>query len=367
MFLDSLKASLKKKPTAEGWWTTIMILVVSTFIAYALFELAAGVANISLVYILALIAVAQFTDGFYYGLFASLVGVICVNFWFTYPYWKVNFTLTGYPITFMFMMATSLIVSMFTSHLKVQNQIIAEREKALAEAEREKLRANLLRAVSHDLRTPLTTIIGFSDSYLEDDANMTEKEKRELVTQISDDSHWLLNMVENLLSITRIQTSNTALNKTPEMAEEVVEESISRLKKRLPHVRVLAELPEEPIFVPMDAMLIEQVLMNLIENASYHSGTTAPIVCKVEDLENYVQFRVIDFGTGIDSHRLPHIFDGTVYSEQHTSDGHKGMGIGLSICKTIILAHGGLINARNHENGAEFYFSLPKEESNDEF
>ncbi len=367
MFLDSLKASLRKKPTAEGWWTTIMILIISTFVAYALFELAAGVANIALVYILALIAVAQFTDGFYYGLFSSLVGVICVNFWFTYPYWSLNFTLTGYPVTFMFMIATSLIVSMFTSHLKAQNQIIAEREKALAEAEKEKLRANLLRAVSHDLRTPLTTIIGFSDSYLEDESELSEEEKRELVTQISDDSHWLLNMVENLLSVTKIQTSGTALNKTSELVEEVAEEAVSRLKKRLPNIHVTIQMPDDPLFVPMDPMLIEQVLMNLIENALYHSGTKQPIICRIEDDKDCIWFHVIDFGTGIDPNRLPVIFDGTVYSEHHTSDGHKGMGIGLSICKAIIIAHGGKISARNHTDGAEFYFSLPKEESNYEF
>ena len=146
-----------------------------------------------------------------------------------------------------------------------------------------------------------------------------------------------------------------------------MEEAVSRLKKRLSHVQVTVHLPDEPIFVPMDPMLIEQVLMNLIENASYHSGATKPIVCKVEDKDNYVLFRIIDFGTGIDPERLTKIFDGTVYSKNHTSDGHKGMGIGLSICKAIILAHGGQINARNHTDGAEFYFSLPKEESNDEF
>ncbi|MBR4074417.1 MAG: ATP-binding protein, partial [Firmicutes bacterium] len=113
--------------------------------------------------------------------------------------------------------------------------------------------------------------------------------------------------------------------------------------------------------------LIEQVLMNLIENAVYHSGATKPIVCKVENNETDVLIRVIDFGTGIDPERLSNIFDGTVYSENHTSDGHKGMGIGLSICKAIIIAHGGQISARNHADGAEFYFSLPKEESNDGF
>ena len=367
MFFDSVKSSLKKKPTAEGWWTTIMILVVATFVAYALFVLAAGVANIALVYILALIAVAQFTEGFYYGFFASLTGVILVNFWFTYPYWKLNFTLTGYPITFAFMIATSLIVSTYTSHLKLQNQIIAEREKALAEAEKEKLRANLLRAVSHDLRTPLTTIIGFSDSYLEDESQLTEEEKRDLVSQISDDSHWLLNMVENLLSVTRIQVNSNALNKSSELVEEVVFEAVSRLKKRLPHIRVDVKIPEEPLFAAMDAMLIEQVLMNLMENALYHSGTTEPVICCIEEDTDNVLFRIIDHGHGIETERLPVIFDGTVYSESHTSDGHKGMGIGLSICKAIIIAHGGKINARNHEDGAEFYFSLPKEESNNEF
>jgi len=367
MIFKSLKKSLKKKPTPEGWAMTAIILIIATFVGYALWEIASGVANIALVYILALIAVAHFTDGFYYGLAASLIGVICVNYWFTYPYWRLNFTLTGYPITFLLMMASSVIVSTFTTHLKEQSEIIAEREKALAEAEKEKLRANLLRAVSHDLRTPLTTIIGSSESYLEGSETLSEKEKTELVEQISDDSQWLLNMVENLLSVTRIQTDPAALNKSPELVEEVLNEAVLRLKKRLPQIKISLKIPDDPIFVPMDAMLIEQVLMNLFENAFFHSGSKETIVCQVEEMPDEALFRVIDFGEGIAPDLLPFIFDGTVYSRKHTSDGHKGMGIGLTICKTIITAHGGNINAKNHGSGAEFYFSLPKEDANDEF
>ncbi|MBO4992366.1 MAG: DUF4118 domain-containing protein [Firmicutes bacterium] len=367
MFLESLKLSLKKKPTPEGWFTTVLILVIATLVGYALWILASGVANIALVYILALIAIAYFTDGFYYGLAASLIGVICVNYWFTYPYWRLNFTLTGYPITFVLMMATSIIVSSFLTHLKEQAEIIAERERALADAEKEKLRANLLRAVSHDLRTPLTTIIGSGESYLENFETLSEEEKRELVEQISDDSHWLLNMVENLLSVTRIQTSSTSLKKEPELVEEVLNEAVLRLKQRLPQLQISLTIPDDPIFLPMDAMLIEQVLMNLIENAFYHSGSKEPIACKVEESGHYILFRVIDFGMGISPELLPRLFDGTTYSRHQTADGHKGMGIGLTICKTIITAHGGMIHAKNNERGAEFYFSLPKEELSDEF
>lgn len=346
---------------------TCWILVMTTIMAYILFLLASGEANIALIYILALIWIAHSTDGYYYGIFASLIGLICVNYWFTYPFWVLNFTLTGYPVTFVLMLTVSLIVSTFTSHLKQQSVIIAEREKALSEAEKEKLRANLLRAVSHDLRTPLTTIIGASNSYLESDRLLSDEDKRELILQISDDAHWLLNMVENLLSVTRIQTSTTALKKSSELVEEVVNEAVIRLKKRIPGAQVAVKIPEDPIFVPMDPMLVEQVLINLIENAVNHSGSLEPIVCRIDEDEDQVWFHIIDYGTGIDEHRLPTIFDGSAYSGSHLADGRKGMGIGLSICKAIITAHGGQIDARNHEHGAEFYFSLPKEESNDEF
>lgn len=366
MVFKSLKQSLKKKPTLRGWLTTAAILAVATLAGYALWKIASGAANIALIYILALIAIAHFTDGLYYGIVASFIGVICVNFWFTYPYWKLNFILTGYPVTFFLMMTSSVIVSAFTTHLKEQAEIISERERELAEADKEKLRANLLRAVSHDLRTPLTSIIGFSESYLDGSDSLSDKEKTELVQQISDDSRWLLNMVENLLAVTKIQANPAALHKSSELVEEVLNEAALRLKKRLPEIKISLKIPADPVFIPMDAMLIEQVLMNLFENAFFHSGSKDTIVCQLEEIPGYALFRVIDFGEGIPPDLLPFIFDGTVYSRKHTSDGHKGMGIGLTICKAIITAHGGSINAKNHSEGAEFYFTLPKEDANDE-
>src|SRR5699024_6709119 len=133
------------------------------------------------------------------------------------------------------MLAISLITSTTTTALKRQRQAIAEREKALMEADKEKLRANLLRAVSHDLRTPLTGIIGSSSSYLENYRDLSETERTELMANIKEDYEWLLNMVENLLTVTRIQdNSQNKVKKTLEVVEEVVSEAIQRLQKRHP-------------------------------------------------------------------------------------------------------------------------------------
>ena len=119
-------------------------------------------ANIALIFIVALMLVARYSVGYWYGIVFAVIAVGCVNYMFTYPYFRLNFSLTGYPVTFIGMLAISLFTSAMTSHLAIQAQVIAEREKQLAEAEMEKMRANLLRAISHDLRTPLTGMIGNS-------------------------------------------------------------------------------------------------------------------------------------------------------------------------------------------------------------
>ena len=176
----------------------------------------------------------------------------------------LNFTLAGYPVTFLGMLAISFITSASTTYTKRQMQMLAERERLLVEAEKEKMRANLLRAISHDLRTPLTSIIGSGSSYLENGAFLNEGQKKELVRQIYEDSNWLLNMVENLLSVTRIQDGATNVNKSYESVEEVVAEAVLRLKKRLPDARIKVQVPEELIMLPMDAILIEQVLITIM-------------------------------------------------------------------------------------------------------
>ncbi len=318
-------------------------------------------ANIALVFILALVIVSRFTVGYLYGIVCCLFAVVCINYRFTYPYYAINFTLTGYPITFLGMAAITLITSTMTSHLAAQTEILAESEKQLAEAEKEKMRANLLRAISHDLRTPLTGIIGNSSVFLENQKRLTEPEKTEIISNIYNDSNWLLNMVENLLTVTRIKGDNLTIKSNEESLEEVVSEALQRLYKRYPDIVIEAQVPEEFILIPMDAILIEQVTINLLENAIIHSQSTEPIKLLVENHPHHVSFTIRDNGIGLPKEMLNNLFDSSTYTSSGTSDAHRGMGIGLSICKTIITAHHGTLTGHNHEHGAEFIFTLPKQ------
>lgn len=162
--------------------------------------------------------------------------------------------------------------------------------------------------------------------------------------------------------MTRIRVTDTHVNTSPEPLEEVVAEAVQRFRKRLPQGKVDVRVPDEFLMVPMDATLIEQVIINLLENAVYHSGTDEPIEFYVEKRNDCVAFHIRDYGKGIDPERLKTIFDGAGIEPNASGDSHKGMGIGLTICKTIINAHNGTIEAANRLKGAEFIFTLPLEE-----
>lgn len=357
---------MKKDSTSQKihdlFVATSLLFLTTGLCFFLFFHLSANSANIALLYILGVITIARYTDGYFYGILASIFGVIFINCFFTYPYFKLNFILADYPFTFFCMLSISLITSTATTNLKRQSETLALHEKQLAEADKEKMRANLLRAVSHDLRTPLTSILGALSSLEENDASYTPAERRNVTHNIYDDASWLLNMVENLLSVTRIQTGDSKLKTSPEIVEEVVAEAVSRLKKRFPDAEISVSTPPEILMIPMDPMLIEQVLINLMENSIVHAQSQKPTQIIVENQTDCVCFHVIDYGVGIDEMHLDQIFDGSCAST--SSDVRKGMGIGLSICKTIVTAHNGTILARNHQAGAEFLFTLPKEEQN---
>lgn len=350
----------KWEVTWKNTLVTAAILAGVTFVALLYNRVSEGTVNIVMFYTVALIFIPRFTEGYVPGIVAAMVSVGCVNYLFTYPYSRLDFTREGYPVTFACMLLIAVMVSAVTSYTKEQSRILAEQEKQLREAEKEKIRANLLRAVSHDLRTPLTGIIGASSSYLENEAALSAEEKRNMVRHIGTDASWLLNMVENLLTVTRIQEGNAGVNKTMEVVEEVLSGAAARIRKRIPQIQVSVRVPEEFVMLPMDAMLIEQVLVNLLENAHFHAHSKRPIELYTINGEDEVTFCVRDYGTGIPPRRLETIFDGEALNGGD-SDSHKGMGIGLSICKTIIIAHGGRIWAENHETGAQISFSLPRQ------
>ncbi|MDD3242607.1 MAG: DUF4118 domain-containing protein [Eubacteriales bacterium] len=337
---------------------TVAILAAAAGICAALRMLDEKGSYVSMIFILAVFLVSRFTNGYFFGLLASLLSVLAVNYVFTYPYFAFNFTLAGYPLTILCMLAVAVATSALTTQTKRQEEIRIA-------GEREKTRSNLLRAVSHDLRTPLTSILGATSAVMENDAALTPAERMELLGGVREDAQWLIRVVENLLTITRIDGSDCArITKEPEAAEEVLAEAVSKFSKRFPGAAVQVHVPDELLMVPMDAMLIEQVLINLMENAVLHGEAAVIGVTAAVNKETAV-FSVWDNGKGIDEAMLPHIFEGRIHQDDEEADHRRGMGIGLSVCHTIIKVHGGAMTAANRpEGGAILRFYLPiKEET----
>ena len=487
---------------------TILVFLIATSFALCVVEMNVISDNIYGVYMFSVAITSVITSGYLWGIVASIGGVIAVNFFFTYPYFALNFTISGYPITFALLLLLSVLVSALTSRVKkaailsairesraekmtkmsntlltantkeevlaiatdffsqvhqcsvvgylgdplapevtlvkslknhdesiltsplelqiakeaydinqisgvtlgseahnckgtylpistnnslygvigllfdhpedvlldfyefsvmmvyqvilaLERQAVEEKAQQIQlEKEKEKMRSNLLRAVSHDLRTPLTCIIGATTTLRENKDKVNEEMYDRLLSDIHHDAQWLIHMVENLLSITKISSERARVKKQDEVVEEIVGDALSRIRKRFPDAAIQVSVPDELMIVPMDATLIEQVLINLMENAIRHSDTTLPVVLKVCEQDSEAVFTVADYGKGIDPQKLPKIFDGE--NGSISADSSRGLGIGLSICKTIILAHNGRIYAENQTcGGARFTFSLP--------
>ena len=317
------------------------------------FDMHNDTSYVAMIFLLDVFLTAYWTDGYLLGIIMAVVGVFSVDIIFTYPFWHISFTLTGFPLTFLVMMTISILTATVTSRAK-------QTEQVRREADREKMYADLLRAVSHDIRTPLTGIVGATNVLLEQDGGLTQ-----LLRSTNEDAQWLIRIVENLLSITRISSEEAKVKKEPEPAEEVIESAVAKTHKHYPEVDIRVHLPDELMMVPMDPLLMEQVLVNLMENAVIH-GETHHIDVTLSSEGNCAVFAVADDGRGIPQHLLPRLFDGSARSDR-SSDGKRSMGIGLSVCRTIVLAHGGVIRGDNRqEGGAVFTVTLPMKGENDE-
>jgi two-component system sensor histidine kinase KdpD len=234
--------------------------------------------------------------------------------------------------------------------------IISEREAAKAEIEKERFKSNLLRAISHDLRTPLTSITGASEMLLQ---NLEDEENINLVQGIYEDSVWLIRLIENILSLTRIQEGNLAINIKPEAVEEIVAEAVDRISKYAPNYKISTSIPDKVLFIPMDGKLIIQVLINLMDNAIKHTTPSDEIKVSVRTDDNKAWFEVSDNGTGINPKDIPKLFDKFFVAPHSQIDAKHGIGLGLSICKAIVNFHGGEIFVENNRGkGSTFRFYL---------
>ena len=259
-----------------------------------------------------------------------------------------------------------LIMIMENAVMTMERIAAAEKQnQLLQENERERYRSNLLRAISHDLRTPLSGIMGTSEMIM----RMTDKadDRYELAQEIIDDAEWLHSLMENILNLTRLEDNRNYIQKQPEAIEEIIAVVLERFEKRAPGRELKVSIPNELMLVPMDAKLIIQVLINLLDNAVKHTEPENEIQLSVTHNDGSACFTVADKGSGILEKDLPYIFQLYYTSSKGSADSQKGMGLGLTFCNTVVKAHGGNITASNHpEGGAVFTFNLPMEDKSNE-
>ena len=337
--------------------------------------------NSALVFVLSVVVISYLTDGYLYGFAASLFSGFCINYFFMFPYRAFSLSYAGYPVAMVSMVAISGVVCALTTRVKLlAKEAISREQKTKAlyelneklneektaiqlEAARETIRGNILRAVSHDLRTPLTAISGAAAVLLSSEEVKNSEKNLSLVQDIKSDADSLIAMVENLLSITKIRDGTMPLNKREEMLEEVAGDALLTIRRRFPDYTVTLDLSDDILYLPMEPMLIKQVIVNLLENAIRHSGDRDGIRLHLFRQDDWAVVEVRDLGKGISQEVSQAVQSGRHLANDLSGDSSRGMGIGLSVCQSIIKVHNGFFAAGNDPSGgAVFRFGLPMEE-----
>ena len=238
-----------------------------------------------------------------------------------------------------------------------------EKQAIEMETRQERLRSNLLRAISHDLRTPLTSISGNAGVLMEQSKALGEEKKQELYHLIYDDAMWLVNLTENLLSITRIENGTMNLNMQAEMMEDLFREALSHLDRKSQEHRISVDLKDDLLMAKVDGRLIVQVIINIVNNAIKYTPPGSQIVLSAQKQGKSVAVKIADNGPGISDSAKEHLFDLFYTASQGKADTRRGLGLGLNLCRSIVAAHGGEIHIEdNQPHGAVFSFTLPLEE-----
>lgn len=241
--------------------------------------------------------------------------------------------------------------------------ISRKREEEAAMTRAEQLRSNLLRSISHDLRTPLTSISGNAGVLMSDSENLTAEHRRRIYKDIYDDSMWLIDLVENLLSITRMEGSGVHLHIETELMEEVIDEAMRHINRRHENHIIKVHQEGDYILADVDARLMIQVITNLVDNAIKYTpdGSTITVSSRREGLCAIIEVR--DNGPGIPDESKDKIFEMFYTTGHKSADGKRGMGLGLPLCRAILSAHKGSIEVLdNHPAGSIFRLILPAKE-----
>ena len=235
-----------------------------------------------------------------------------------------------------------------------------EKEEAAILARNEQLRANLLRAISHDLRTPLTSISGNASNLISNYRKMDDGTRSQIFSDIYDDSMWLINLVENLLAITRIEEGRVNLNRSAELMDEVIAEALRHVNRRSREHTIRVAGAQELLLAQIDVKLIVQVLINLVDNAVKYTPPGSLIEIRTRQQGGMVEVSVADNGPGIPDEQKPRVFEMFYSGANRVADSRRSLGLGLSLCRSIVSAHGGTISVSdNVPHGAVFSFTVP--------
>lgn len=235
-----------------------------------------------------------------------------------------------------------------------------ERNQIALQTQRESLKANLLRAVSHDLRTPLTNINGSVGILMGKDQTLKPEVREQLYTAIDDDTNWLINMTENLLAATQLETDRTKLKTAPELLEDLFQSAVRQLDRRARDHHISVDLEDQTLMASMNAGMIQRVIINMMNNAIQYTPKDSHIILSGTRRKDWVEISVSDDGPGIPDEAKKHLFDLFYTAEQGKPDSKRGLGLGLHLCQSIVNAHGGTITVSDHApSGTTFRFTLP--------
>ena len=369
--LDKNEKKITLRNVLFGLGTVCAICAAATVVSLLLDNTGIGKENLLMIFLIGVLLSTMTTTGYVYGLFTSVVSSLLFNYFFTEPKYTLRINNREDVLLLVFFLLTALIGGFMSSRLRRQAAIARqseknaqlmyeERNKIEIAIESERLKSTLLRSVSHDIRTPLTGIMGASSTIIDNFSSLDENAVKGLAHDINEESARLISTVQNILDMTRITEGTLTLKKDFEAVDDLITQVISRISFMASENRLKVQKPDEIILVEVDGKLFVQVLFNLLDNALKHSGENTIVTLSVSVAGEHIIFEVSDNGRGIDGSLRDTLFDSFTTVPGHSPDQGRGVGLGLTICKAIVSAHGGEITAENnHDGGALFTIKLP--------